>query len=168
MCSPPRSRCPTHASSRCSRTRSTSTSVAATSPALRAEIAAIGAWDGERAEAPSVAPAAAPEVGDGEAVLATWRQLLDHGLLQEGDPYLQATARTAVARVSPATAERVGAVDGGELTVSTDSGSLTLPLVVTAMPDGVVWLPANSDGSTPRATLGAGHGDVVRISGGAA
>jgi len=40
--------------------------------------------------------------------------------------------------------------------------------VVTAMPDGVVWLPANSDGSTPRATLGAGHGDVVRIAGGAA
>ena len=36
------------------------------------------------------------------------------------------------------------------------------------MPDGVVWLPANSDGSTPRAALGAGHGDVVRISGGAA
>jgi NADH-quinone oxidoreductase subunit G len=45
---------------------------------------------------------------------------------------------------------------------------VTLPLVVTAMPDGVVWLPANSDGSTPRAALGAGHGDVVRISGGAA
>ncbi len=135
---------------------------------LRAELAAIGAWDGERAEAPSVAPAPAPEVRDGEAVLATWRQLLDHGLLQEGDPYLLATARSAVARVSPATAERVGAVDGGELTVSTDTGSLTLPVVVTAMPDGVVWLPANSDGSTPRATLGAGHGDVVRIAGGAA
>ena len=61
-----------------------------------------------------------------------------------------------------------GAVDGGEVTVSTDAGSITLPVVVTAMPDGVVWLPANSDGSTPRATLGAGHGDVVRIAGGAA
>jgi NADH-quinone oxidoreductase subunit G len=135
---------------------------------LRAELSAIGAWDGERAEAPSVAaePAAAP--GAGEAVLATWRQLLDHGLLQEGDPFLSATARTAVARISPATAQGVGAVDGGELTVATDVGSLTLPVVVTAMPDGVVWLPANSDGSTPRATLGAGHGDVVRIAGGAA
>ena len=76
--------------------------------------------------------------------------------------------RTAVARLSPATAGSVGAVDGAEVTVATDVGSLTLPLVVTAMPDGVVWLPANSDGSTPRATLGAGHGDVVRISGGVA
>jgi NADH-quinone oxidoreductase subunit G len=135
---------------------------------LRAELHAIGAWDGERAEAPSVPAGSPSEPGSGEAVLATWRQLLDRGVLQEGDPYLQATARPAVARLSPATAEGVGAVDGGELTVSTDTGSITLPLVVTAMPDGVVWLPANSDGSAPRITLGAGHGDVVRISGGAA
>jgi NADH-quinone oxidoreductase subunit G len=136
--------------------------------AMNAELRALGAWDGERAEAPSVPAGAAAEPGSGEAVLATWRQLLDRGVLQEGDPYLLATARPSVARVSPATAEAVGAVDGGELTVSTDTGSITLPLVVTAMPDGVVWLPANSDGSTPRTALGAGHGDVVRISGGAA
>ena len=134
----------------------------------RSDLAALGSWDGERAEAPSVAAAALAPVAAGEAVLATWRQLLDRGLLQDGDPYLSATARTAVARLSPATADSVGAVDGAEVTVATDVGSLTLPLVVTAMPDGVVWLPANSDGSTPRATLGAGHGDVVRISGGAA
>jgi NADH-quinone oxidoreductase subunit G len=101
-------------------------------------------------------------------VLATWRQLLDRGLLQEGDPFLGATARSAVARMSSVSAAAAGVADGAELTVSTDAGSLTLPLVVTAMPDGVVWIPANSDGSTPRATLGAGHGDVVRISGGAA
>jgi len=135
---------------------------------LRAELAAFGPWDGERAEAPSVAAEDVEAPGHGEAVLATWRQLLDKGLLQEGDPYLMATARTAVARLSPVTARSIGAVDGADLTVATDSGSITLPLVVTAMPDGVVWLPANSEGSTPRATLGAGHGDVVRISGGAA
>jgi hypothetical protein len=97
-----------------------------------------------------------------DVVVAARRQLLDRGLLQEGDPYLHATARTPVARMSPATADSVGAVDGGEVVVSTDAGSITLPVVVTAMPDGVVWLPANSDGSRPRATLGAGHGDVVR------
>ncbi len=135
---------------------------------LRAELAAFGRWDGERAEAPSVAADTVSEPGQGEAVLGTWRQLLDRGLLQEGDPYLMATARTAVARLSPVTASSVGVVDGGDLIVATDSGSITLPLVVTAMPDGVVWLPANSEGSTPRATLGAGPGDIVRISGGAA
>ena len=133
---------------------------------LRAELATLHGYDGERAEAPSVPAEAPASTGDGEAVLATWRQLLDRGLLQDGDPYLAATARTAVARVSAATAQSVGAED--VLTLSTDAGSLTLPLVVTAMPDGVVWVPANSEGSTPRATLGAGHGDVVRISGGAA
>jgi len=134
----------------------------------RAELAALGSWDGERAEAPSVPTAEPVTVGAGEAVLATWRQLLDRGVMQEGDPFLGATARTAVARLSPGTADSVGVADGAELTVSTDVGSLSLPLVVTAMPDGVVWLPANSEGSTPRATLAAGHGDVVRISGGAA
>ncbi len=135
---------------------------------VRAELTALGSWHGERAEAPSVAAEAAPSTSDGEAVLATWRQLLDRGLLQEGDPYLGATARTPVARLSPATAAAAGVADGALLAVSTDSGRLDLPLVVTAMPDGVVWLPANSEGSTPRATLGAGHGDVVRIGGGAA
>jgi NADH-quinone oxidoreductase subunit G len=134
----------------------------------RAELAALGSWDGERAEAPSVPAAEPAAVGAGEAVLATWRQLLDRGLLQDGDPFLGATARSAVARLSPATADSVGVADGAEVTISTDTGSVTLPLVVTAMPDGVVWLPANSDGSTPRASLGAGHGDVVRITGGAA
>jgi NADH-quinone oxidoreductase subunit G len=135
---------------------------------LRGELRAFGTWDGERAEAPSVAADAAPAPAHGEVVLATWRQLLDKGLLQEGDPYLMATARTPVARMSPATADSVGAVDGADVIVSTDAGSLTLPLVVTAMPDGVVWVPTNSEGSTPRASLGAGHGDIVRISGGAA
>jgi NADH-quinone oxidoreductase subunit G len=135
---------------------------------LRGELRAFGTWDGERAEAPSVAADAVAAPAHGEVVLATWRQLLDKGLLQEGDPYLMATARTPVARMSPATADSVGAVDGADVSVSTDAGSLTLPLVVTAMPDGVVWVPTNSEGSTPRASLGAGHGDIVRISGGAA
>ena len=35
-----------------------------------------------------------PAPASGEAVLATWRQLLDKGLLQEGDPYLAALATT--------------------------------------------------------------------------
>jgi NADH-quinone oxidoreductase subunit G len=34
------------------------------------------------------------------------------------------------------------------------------------MPDGVVWLPANSPGSAVRPTLGVGAGAVVEIGGG--
>jgi NADH-quinone oxidoreductase subunit G len=56
-------------------------------------------------------------------------------------------------------------VDGAKLTVRTASGAITLPARLTPMPDGVVWLPANSPGSTVRLTLGVGAGAVVEISG---
>jgi NADH-quinone oxidoreductase subunit G len=36
-------------------------------------------------------------------------------------------------------------------------------VVIADLPDGVVWLPANSPGSRVRATLGAGHGDLVGV-----
>jgi NADH-quinone oxidoreductase subunit G len=104
---------------------------------------------------------AAPAPRKGQAVLATWRQLLDHGSLQVGEPHLAGTARPAVARLSATTANGYQAV-----TVSTERGSITLPVEVSDLPDGVVWLPANSAGSTVRASLGAGHGAVVSISGG--
>ena len=59
----------------------------------------------------------------------------------------------------------VAAMGGGnEVTVGTDRGSVTLPLIVTDMPDGVVWLPTNSARCAVRATLGAGAGDVVTVS----
>jgi NADH-quinone oxidoreductase subunit G len=99
----------------------------------------------------------------GEARLATWRQLLDRGSLQAGEPHLAGTARKAVARVSAATAQKLG----DSVTVSTERGAITVPLEVADLPEGVVWLPANSDGSTVRPSLGVGHGAVVSIRGGA-
>jgi len=47
--------------------------------------------------------------------------------------------------------------------VATAAGSLTLPVDIAAMTDGVVWLPANSAGSEVRAELGAGHGSRVTL-----
>jgi NADH-quinone oxidoreductase subunit G len=73
-----------------------------------------------------------------------------------------------VAAVSPGTAAELGLVDGAKLTVRTGRGSVTLPARLVPMPDGVVWLPANSPGSAVRPTLGVGAGAVVEISGGAA
>jgi NADH-quinone oxidoreductase subunit G len=58
--------------------------------------------------------------------------------------------------------------DGGDVTVSTDAGSVTLPLAVTDMPARVVWLPTNSARSTVRATLRADAGTVVRLTAGGA
>ena len=131
--------------------------------AAQAELAELGRWDGTRAEAPGL-PAGAPEnPGTGEAVLATWRMLLDAGRLQDGEPHLAGTARRPVARVSAATAAEVGVADGAGLTVGTDRGSLSLPLEITDMPDRVVWVPQNSPGSRVYLDLGVNAGDVVTI-----
>jgi len=50
--------------------------------AARSELSRLGRWDGARPEPPRVSPgSAALEVGAGEAVLASWRMLLDAGRL---------------------------------------------------------------------------------------
>jgi len=130
---------------------------------VRAEIAELDAWEGGRATAPAVAAVEPPPVGPGHAVLATWHQLLDRGRLQDGEPYLAGTAHTPVARISAATAEEVGVTPGAPLQVRTARGSVTLPAVITPMPDRVVWLPTNSGPSTVRVTLGVDSGAVVAI-----
>ncbi|MEV6831544.1 NADH-quinone oxidoreductase subunit G [Amycolatopsis sp. NPDC051102] len=110
--------------------------------------------------AAEVAPPATP--GAGQAVLSTWRQLIDNGSLQDGEPHLKGTQRTPVARLSAKTAEGLGVT----VTVSTERGAITLPVEIADLPDGVVWLPGNSDGSAVFKTLGAGHGAVVNLAGG--
>ena len=57
----------------------------------------------------------------------------------------------------------LGAVDGDPITVSTDRGSLTLPLVVADLPDGVVWVPTRTAGAAVRTDLAAQHGDAVSV-----
>ncbi len=109
--------------------------------------------------------------------------------MQDGEPSLAGTARPVVARMSAATAAQAGLADGDKVTVTTDQGSLTVPVVVMPMADRVVWLPAaglpqgaspsraDADlagdpypdgpqpraGSTIRAELGAGHGATVTL-----
>jgi NADH-quinone oxidoreductase subunit G len=142
--------------------------------AARAELAALGTWKGEHplppaVLPPAVLPASSPVVGDETAVrLATWHQLLDNGRLQDGEPYLAGTARPVVARLSAATAAAAGIADGDKVTVTSlgstvAAGSVTVPVAVTEMADGVVWLPANSTGSAVRADLVAGHGSRVTL-----
>ena len=137
-----------------------------TTEQARAEMDRLGAWDGTRAAAPEVAPRPAPVLAPDEAVLAGWRMLLDRGRLQDGEPYLAGTARPAAARLSPATAAAIGAVDGRPMTVSTTRGAITLPVVVTEMADAVVWLPLNSPGSAVHQDLGVEVGAVVGIEAG--
>ena len=110
-------------------------------------------------------PAAEPTgVGPGQAVLATWHTMLDAGRLQDGEAFLAGTAKRAVARLSAATAAEVGVTDGSGVQVSTPAGAVVVPVVVTDMPDHVVWLPTNSPGCAVRATLRAGAGALVHLS----
>jgi NADH-quinone oxidoreductase subunit G len=131
--------------------------------AIRAELASIGAGSAVRASAPRVAPGAPASAGAGQAVLASWSHLIDNGSLLDGDQVLAGTARTPVARVSKSTATALGVADGDLVSVGTGKGVITLPALLTDMPDGVVWLPANSPGSTVRRTLGVTEGAVVDV-----
>jgi NADH-quinone oxidoreductase subunit G len=132
--------------------------------AARAELAALGAWKGARPAPPAVLTDSASPAPSAGHLLATWHQLLDAGRMQDGEPYLAATARPVVARVSPVSAAEAGLHDGDKVTVESALGSVTVPLDVTEkMADGVVWLPTNSPGSAVRADLGAGHGSRVTL-----
>jgi NADH-quinone oxidoreductase subunit G len=134
------------------------------SAAARRELATLGGFKGTRPGLPSVAATVPSEPGAGEAVLATWRMLLDSGRLQDGERYLAGTAKTPVARLSAATATEIGA--DGKVTVATARGEITLPLEITDMPDRVVWVPANSPGSAVYRDLGVQAGEVVKIQNG--
>ncbi len=128
-----------------------------------AELAALGRWSGAAPAAPRLGATGPGGPLAGEAVLASWRMLLDLGRLQDGEPHLARTARKPVVRLSAATAAEIGAPDGGLVVVTADRGTVTLPLAVTDMPDRVVWLPTKSPGSVVRRDLGVDAGAVVRI-----
>ncbi|ORB73301.1 NADH-quinone oxidoreductase subunit G [Mycobacterium scrofulaceum] len=134
-----------------------------TADAARAELSALGTWDGGWAAGPAVATPQPRQPGEGEAVLTGWRMLLDNGRMQDGEPHLAGTARKPALRLSAATAAEIGATEGDAVTVSTPRGSISLPLVVTDMPDRVVWLPLNSPGSAVHRRLGVTLGSTVKI-----
>jgi NADH-quinone oxidoreductase subunit G len=129
----------------------------------QAEPIALGAQAQSRPAAPAQPPAEPSRLAPGEAVLATWHQLIDDGSMQAGEPYMAATARPPVVRLSPANASDLGISDGDPVTVTGDVGSLTLPALVTDMPSGVVWVPTNS-GTNVVSALGVASGDTVRVS----
>jgi NADH-quinone oxidoreductase subunit G len=126
----------------------------------RAEMAQLGPWDGPVNREGSVVDASRTE-GAGTLRLATWKQMLDNGSMQDGDKYLKSTARTPVAFVTPALYD----AHGPTITLTGDRGSVTLPAeIADDLVDGVVWVPANSVGNGVLADL-ASAGTTVTISG---
>jgi NADH-quinone oxidoreductase subunit G len=74
--------------------------------------------------------------------ISSWRLMLDNARMLDGDKALAATARPAVALLSPANLDRFGET----VTVTGDRGSVTLPAQAADLADDVVWLPAKSLG----------------------
>ncbi|MGD7789893.1 NADH-quinone oxidoreductase subunit G [Propionibacteriaceae bacterium Y1700] len=138
-----------------------------TTSAARAELDEFGSWDGARAAEPQPGPIDGDTGEVGQAVLATWRTMIDASRSNDGEPALMGTARRPVARVGARTAAEVG-LDGTtntQLTLATDRGRLTFDAeVVEGMVDGVVWVPTNAPGLSVTENLVAVSGELVRLS----
>jgi NADH-quinone oxidoreductase subunit G len=127
------------------------------------EIASIGQWEGARVSFNSVSASAQPALNPDQALITSWRRLLDVGTLQQGEENLAGTARRTVAVISPKRAQTMGVVDGDQLKISTQQGSVTLSALVENIHDDAVWAPRNSRGSQLLANLGVAHGAVVTV-----
>ncbi len=127
------------------------------------EIASIGNWDGTSVATPNVSAASAHSVSGDQAVLTSWRRLLDLGTLQKGEENLAGTARRTVAVISPKRAAALGVVDGELLRISNDNGWVMLAALVENIHDDAVWAPRNSAGSQLLANLGVAHNSVVTV-----
>ena len=122
----------------------------------------VGPWDGARAAAAPAPTRHDRKILKTKLALATWKQLLDNGALQDGDVNLRATARPAVAKVTQETFEMLKGAD--EVILTGDRGSVTLPMEVADLAPGTVWVPANSFGNGVLADL-ASPGSQVSVKG---
>ena len=128
----------------------------------RAQMEDFGGWDGDRATLTGPAEPGPPSHEYGLA-LATWKQMIDNGSMQDGDEHLRATARVPVARVTAAWYDAVGPM----VTLTGDRGSVTLPAEIADIVDDTVWVPANSFKRGVLADL-ASPGSRVTVTGGQA
>lgn len=120
------------------------------------EIEALGEWNGAK---PTFLPTQNSNSSSG-LTLSSWRQLLDLGSLQEGEVNLAGTARKSLAHISENLASKIGVTSGGSIRISSELGSITLPVEITQMADDQVWVPRNSMDSQVIPNLGFVRGSV--------
>ncbi len=141
-----------------------------TTDQVAAELGQVGPWEGARPVAPASASpveevAQQPSRNPGEFLLASHKQLLDDGRMQDGDDHLRACARPAVVLVNEATLASVGVAEGDTVRLSGPLGSLDLPIAVGDVVDGAVWAPASAPGASVRHRVGPA-GCTVNLQGG--
>jgi NADH-quinone oxidoreductase subunit G len=132
--------------------------------AARKEIASLGNWDGAKAEMKRGAGGSEIKVGADEAVITSWRNLLDKGSLQEGEDNLAGTARATTAVISQSRATALSVNSGDLIRVSNTYGAITLPCTIADIDDAAIWLPRNSANAQLIKVLGTVGNSVVKVS----
>ena len=132
--------------------------------AARKEIASLGNWEGAKDQMKSTAASSEIKVGSDEAVITSWRNLLDKGSLQEGEDNLAGTARATTAVISQKRADALSVKSGELIRVSNTYGAITLPCAIADIDDAKIWLPRNSSNAQLIKVLGTVGNTVVKVS----
>ena len=132
--------------------------------AARKEIASLGNWEGAKDQMKSTAASGEIKVGSDEAVITSWRNLLDKGSLQEGEDNLAGTARATTAVISQKRADALSVKSGELIRVSNTYGAITLPCAIADIDDAKIWLPRNSSNAQLIKVLGTVGNTVVKVS----
>ena len=131
--------------------------------AAATELQQIGKWDGAKAAKPESSLASLETPHGDQAILHSWRQLLDLGTLQGGEENLAGTARPSEVVLSQHRATSLGVTNGDLIKVSTARGSISAPARIGKISDSDIWLPRNSLGSQCIANLGGASGLLVTV-----
>ena len=135
----------------------------ATVKSARNEFDSIGNWDGSKNSMKPVATTSAINASGDEAVLNSWRNLLDKGSMQDGEDNLAGTARKSIVVISSARAKSLGVSENDLVRVSNDYGAVTLPCSINDIEDSSVWLPRNSQSSQLIRNLGTVSNSIVKV-----
>ena len=135
----------------------------ATVKSARNELESIGNWDGSKNSMKPVAATSVINASSDEAVLNSWRNLLDKGSMQDGEDNLAGTARKSVVVISPARAKSLSVSENDLVRVSNDYGAITLPCSINEIEDSSVWLPRNSQSSQLIRNLGTVSNSIVKV-----
>ena len=131
--------------------------------AAATELQQIGKWDGAKAAKPESSLASLETPHGDQAILHSWRQLLDLGTLQGGEENLAGTARPSEVVLSQHRATSLGVTNGDLIKVSTARGSISAPARIGKISDSDIWVPRNSLGSQCIANLGGASGLLVTV-----
>ena len=129
----------------------------------RNEFESIGNWDGSRNSMKSTPAATIKTASGDEAVLNSWRNLLDKGSMQDGEDNLAGTARKSIVVISSARAKSLGVSENDLVRVSNEYGAITLPCSINDIEDSSVWLPRNSQSSQLIRNLGTVSNSIVKV-----